>query len=93
MTYPGQSAERTTIAWGRTALAAAALAVLLLRLGIERGSALEVLSAAVALLAAAGFAWRGRTAYRGSVVPRPVVRALTVAIAAAGVLAVLGALT
>ena len=68
MTYPGQSAERTTIAWGRTALAAAALAVLLLRLGLERSSVLEVLSAVVALCAAAGFAWRGRAAYRGSAV-------------------------
>ncbi|HZZ98021.1 MAG TPA: DUF202 domain-containing protein [Jatrophihabitantaceae bacterium] len=92
MTYPGQSAERTAIGWGRTALAAAGLGALLLRLGLERSSVLEILSAIIALLAAAGFAWRGRAAYRNSTVSTPVLRWLTVAIAAVGILAALGAL-
>jgi hypothetical protein len=93
VTYPGQSAERTAIGWGRTALAAAGLGVLLLRLGLERSSVLEIISAIIALLAATGCAWRGRAAYRNSTVPLTLLRALTCAIAAVGVLATLGALT
>jgi hypothetical protein len=93
MTYPGQSAERTAIGLGRTALAAAGLGALLLRLGLERSSVLEIFSAVVALLAAGGFAWRGRAAYRNSTVSMPVLRVLTCAIAAVGILATLGAVS
>jgi uncharacterized membrane protein YidH (DUF202 family) len=93
MTFPGQSRERTAIAWGRTALGTAGLGVLLLRLGVEHSSALEVCSAVVALVAAAGFAWRGRVSYQRASNSLVVLRVLTAAIVTAGVLAAIGVLT
>jgi hypothetical protein len=93
VTHPSQSRERTAISWGRTALGAAGLGVLLLRLGITRGSPVEIASAAVALLMSAGFASRGRTAYRLGAESDTVmaVRATTLAMVVVGVLAIIGA--
>jgi Domain of unknown function (DUF202) len=94
MTQPSQSRERTAISWGRTALGAAGLGVLLLRMGITRDSPVEIVSAALALLTSAAFASRGRTAYRlGSESDTLMaVRATTLALVAVGVLAIIGAL-
>jgi uncharacterized membrane protein YidH (DUF202 family) len=95
MTRPGQARERTAISWGRTALGAAGLGVLLLRLGIHRESPSEIASGVLALLTSAAFASRGRLAYRlgAEVGTLAAVRAATVALVAVGVLAIIGALT
>lgn len=92
MTIPGQARERTAISWGRTALGTVALGALLLRLGIEAGSVLEILAAALALSTGAAIGYLGRMSYRwpgstGSL------RAVTIAIVVIGVLAVVGAVT
>ncbi|HEY2273614.1 MAG TPA: DUF202 domain-containing protein [Jatrophihabitantaceae bacterium] len=82
--FPGESEERTAIAWGRTALAAAGLGVLLLRLALDRDSIAEFVGAALALLAGAGFAWRGRSSYRSPVASVTALRLLTGALAGSG---------
>jgi uncharacterized membrane protein YidH (DUF202 family) len=81
---PGQSEERTAIAWGRTALAAAGLGVLLLRLGLDRDSPAEFVGAVLALLAGAGLAWRGRASYVSPVASIVALRLLTAILAACG---------
>lgn len=94
MTHPSQAHERTAIAWGRTALGAAGLGVLLLRLGITRAAPVEIASGAVALLTSAAFAFRGHTAYRIGAYREPLlaVRMATAALVTVGVLAILGAI-
>jgi uncharacterized membrane protein YidH (DUF202 family) len=82
---PGESEERTAIAWGRTALAAAGLGVLLLRLAVELNSVWEYVGAALALIASAGFAWRGRASYVSPVASAGALRLLTGALAGSGV--------
>jgi uncharacterized membrane protein YidH (DUF202 family) len=81
---PGETEERTAIAWGRTALAAGALGVLLLRLALDRDSIAELVGAALALVAGAGFAWRGRSSYVSSVASVTALRLLTGALAGSG---------
>jgi uncharacterized membrane protein YidH (DUF202 family) len=94
MTKPGLAEERTAIAWGRTALGAAGLGVIVLRLGIERGSVTEMISGIVALLLSAGLAARGRIAYRDPVNDNSVLAHGLVALSLVviGVLAIVGAL-
>jgi uncharacterized membrane protein YidH (DUF202 family) len=93
MTFPGQSRERTAISWGRTALGTAGLGALLVRLGVEHDSAAEVCGGVVALLAAGGFAWCGRTSQERASSSLVALRVLTVAVVASGVLAGIGVLT
>jgi uncharacterized membrane protein YidH (DUF202 family) len=94
MTHPTQARERTAIAWGRTALGAAGLGVLLLRLGITRASPVEIASGVLAVLTSAAFAFRGRTAYRIGAEREPLlaVRMTTAALVTVGVLAIIGAI-
>jgi uncharacterized membrane protein YidH (DUF202 family) len=93
MTKPGLAEERTAIAWGRTALGAAGLGVVVLRLGIERGSVTEMIAGIVALFLSAGLAARGRIAYRDpGRTPVLAHRLVTIALVTVGVLAVIGAL-
>jgi amino acid permease len=94
VTKPSQSRERTAISWGRTALGAAALGVLLLRVGITRNSPLEFASGVLAVLTSAAFASRGRMAYRLGAVSDTLiaVRATTAALVLVGVLAIIGAI-
>lgn len=81
---PGQSEARTVIAWGRTALAAAALAVLLLRLGVARHSVAEILAGLLALITAAGFGARGRASYLHPIASVAALRLLTLTLAGSG---------
>lgn len=71
---PGLQPERTALAWQRTALSAAATAVLLLRRGVTRHSALEIVAgvcAAAAVILAATATVRvpstARTSFRAMV--------------------------
>ncbi|MTD54901.1 DUF202 domain-containing protein [Amycolatopsis pithecellobii] len=50
---PGLQPERTALAWQRTGLSAAVVAVLLIRGGIAAGSALEITAGACAALVVA----------------------------------------
>ncbi len=52
MSKPGLAGPRTTLAWDRTALSAGGLGALLLKFGIDRGIAVEVIAGVAALLAA-----------------------------------------
>ncbi|HEY7009371.1 MAG TPA: DUF202 domain-containing protein [Jatrophihabitantaceae bacterium] len=94
MTKPGLAEERTAIAWGRTGLSAAGLGVIVLRLGIARGSVTEMIAGIVALLLGAGLAARGRVAYRDPVNDNSVLahRLVALSLVAIGVLAIVGAL-
>lgn len=94
MTRPGLARERTTVAWGRTALGAAGLGGALLRLGALNGSAAELAGGALALLSAVLLALAGRAVYRD----RPgrarilEVRLVALGIATAGMLTALAIL-
>jgi uncharacterized membrane protein YidH (DUF202 family) len=94
MTKPGLAEERTAIAWGRTGLSAAGLGVVVLRLGIARGSATEMIAGIIALLLGVAMAVRGRIAYRDPALDNSVLahRLVALALVAIGVLAVVGAL-
>jgi uncharacterized membrane protein YidH (DUF202 family) len=56
MTVPGRSGPRTQLAWDRSALSAAALGALLLKLGVEHDVGVEIVAGAVALLLSATLA-------------------------------------
>jgi uncharacterized membrane protein YidH (DUF202 family) len=89
---PGQSRERTAIAWGRTALSSAALGVLLLKLGVQRTSPADLAAASIALLMSAALAHAGRTSFRRDLTEVPLlpIRAVTAAMVAIGTLAIVG---
>ena len=82
------AAERTALAWQRSALSMAAAGAVLLRIA-ERHSppAVSAATGAVALVVAAAMAFYGRRRYRtGDTAARPAVnRAMAVAVAALGV--------
>lgn len=61
---PGAQAERTLLAWTRTAIAQAAVALLLLRLTVEEPQ-LALVTVLPLLLAAAGLYVAARRRYRG----------------------------
>lgn len=96
MNAPGAARERTAVAWGRTGLGVAGLALLLLRLGFARHSWVEVAAAAVAAGTSVGFFRQGRRGYRGSRSATGSVstmRTAALALSVIGVLAIIGALT
>jgi uncharacterized membrane protein YidH (DUF202 family) len=66
---PGLQAQRTTLAWSRTGIAAGVPAALLLRDSISSGSPLMTLTAVVALLVALVFWSAGGTIRRHRGVP------------------------
>lgn len=84
---PGLQPERTALAWQRTGLSAAVVAVLLLRAGILRGSPLDVVAAGCAI-AVGALAWLvgGRSRERGT--SRPVLLATVVGLCVTGLLVV-----
>jgi uncharacterized membrane protein YidH (DUF202 family) len=94
MTKPGLAEERTAIAWGRTGLSAAGLGIVVLRLGIARGSVTEIIAGTVALLLGVGLAARGRIAYRDPINDNSILahRLVALALVTIGALAVIGAL-
>jgi uncharacterized membrane protein YidH (DUF202 family) len=95
MTRPGLAQERTAIAWGRTGLGAAGLGVVLLRLGIERTSPVEIAGGIVALFLSSALAVRGRIAYRSPEKDSSLIahRGMTLALVTIGVLALVGAVS
>ena len=91
---PGLAAERTALAWSRTALAVAAVAALLLRIAERRSAPVAgLLTASVALLVALAMWAYGRRGYRPGAQARPAAReptalwAASVAVAAIGLAA------
>ena len=88
---PGLAAERTALAWSRTALAVAAVAALLLRIA-ERHPApvAALLTACIALLVALAMWAYGRHGYRPGAEARLASREPTVLRAAALAVAVVG---
>lgn len=89
----GLAAERTALAWQRTALSFVALAALLGRAGVLHGSPAGWAGAAICLLAALGLTLGGRRAYERGAVEGAAARALPhAAVAACGVAGALAAL-
>ena len=86
MSDPGLAAERTALAWGRTALGLIGVAALLLRLA-GRGDvpAVGEVVAAGAVLAAGLVWWHGRSVYRMK--PRTAAPLLALALAVTAVAA------
>lgn len=85
----GLQPERTALAWQRTGLAAAVVAVLLLRTGFVAGSPLRIVAGvcAAAVVVLSGFAARGVPA------PRTRLTLVTAAVVGAGVCTTAQALT
>lgn len=63
-TDPGLQAQRTTLAWTRTGIAAAVLAGVLIRAAIKTGSGFDVAAAAVGLLSVPVILGLGSRAFR-----------------------------
>jgi uncharacterized membrane protein YidH (DUF202 family) len=85
---PILAAERTALAWQRSALSTAAAAAVLLRIAERHSpSGVSAATGAAALVLAAAMAFYGRRRYRaGDTTARPAVnRAIAVAVAALGV--------
>ena len=82
---PGVGAERTAMAWQRTALALAAGSAAVARLGFHALGLASLASIATGLPLAGWILRHGRARYRGGVLPDGVVPAI-VAVAAFGVL-------
>ena len=89
---PGLQPERTALAWQRTALTGAVLAVLLARDGIVHRSVPEVIAAACAALAVVLAALFSRSVRTG-MAPRRQLWAMTVAVVGAGLFTTVGMLT
>lgn len=88
---PGLAAERTALAWSRTALAVAAVAALLLRIAERHPAPLAaLLTASVALLVALAMWAYGRNGYRPGGRARVAAREPTALHAAALAVAVIG---
>lgn len=91
----GRAAERTALAWNRSALAMAATGGLLAKAGADGSSLLTGLAGGGSLVALAGLTWiYGRLAYRkppgersGPFAPRVAYAGLSAGSVAAGVLA------
>lgn len=84
---PGLQPERTALAWQRTGLSAAVVAVLLLRTGILRGSPLDVVAAGCAVTVGV-LTWLigGRSRERGT--SRPVLFVVAAGVCVTGLLVV-----
>lgn len=84
---PGLQPERTALAWQRTGLSAAVVAVLLLRTGILRGSPLDVVAAGCAVTVGV-LTWLigGRSRERGT--SRPVLFVAAAGVCVTGLLVV-----
>lgn len=89
---PGLQPERTALAWQRTALSAAVVAILLLRTGVSHGSPLELTAAACALVMVAT-AWLTGRRPKKHHTPRPMLIATATAACATGLFALLELLT
>ena len=96
---PGLAAERTALAWSRTALAVAAVAALLLRIAERHPTPVAgLLTASVALLVALAMWAYGRHGYRPGAQARLAAReptalwATSIAVAAIGVAAAVSVL-
>ncbi|MFC4374804.1 DUF202 domain-containing protein [Nocardia halotolerans] len=96
MTVPTLAAERTALAWRRTALAAAACALLLVNAAITEGApapALPLAAAASALLLTCLAWYRGRALDRGyTATGERVVAITTLTVAAVAVLAAISSI-
>jgi uncharacterized membrane protein YidH (DUF202 family) len=90
MSERGAAAERTRLAWQRTSISFLALAVLLLRLGLDHRSPVELAAAAIALLTGSG--WALRAPLRSAATAAVELRLLTGCVLLVGLLGTAGAL-
>lgn len=93
MTEPGLARERTAIAWARTGLGAAGFGIALIRVGVTRGSVIDIAAGVMSLLGSALLSLSGRALRRGTADRHSVgtLRSVTLAVAAIGVLTITAA--
>ena len=91
---PGLAAERTALSWTRTAVGALAVGGLVLKLGIDRGSAAEIAAGVAALVVGALVFLLRPGRKRPRTYGRTVLacRVVTIGVVLVGALAVIGAL-